>query len=145
MKTTRLIPGLPGRDDAPGPAPRGSRGREIMIRRFFFAWVLSLVLAGCGSDPDFACDVVKTQGGVTSHGCTEIEELADAQLALAPDLCAQLGGNLVDACQSEGDLGTCTQTLGGLTQRIHFYSDGGVTAAIAKDACDKAEGTWTAN
>lgn len=114
-----------------------------MIRRFVFAF--GLILAGCGSDPDFACDVVKTQGKLTSHGCTEIEELADAQLALAPDLCAQLGGNLVDACSSEGDLGICTQTLGGLTQLVHFYSDGGVTAAIAKQACDQAEGTWTAN
>ena len=65
-----------------------------MIRRFVFAF--GLLLAGCSSNPDFACDIVKTQGGVTSHGCSEIEELSDEQLALAPGLCAQLGGTLVE-------------------------------------------------
>ena len=114
-----------------------------MIRRFVFAF--GLILAGCGSDPDFACDVVKTQGNVTAHACTEIEELSDAQLPLAPGLCAQLGGTLVDACPSEGDLGICTQTVGGVTQLLHIYSDGGATVAIAKQACDQAKGTWTAN
>lgn len=114
-----------------------------VIRQAVF--VLVLVLAGCGSKPDFACDVTQTNGGVKSHGCTEIAELSDAQLSLAPDLCKQLGGDLVDECPIEGDLGICTSTQGGLTQDIHFYSEGGVTAALAEQACQVAKGTWKAN
>lgn len=109
--------------------------------------VLALLLlstTGCGGDPDFACDI-KNVSGSGAHGCTEIDELSDAQESLAPSLCSQLKGELVGSCPSDGDLGYCSVTQGGLTQRLHFYSGGGVTAATAEAACKQTKGTWTAN
>lgn len=104
-----------------------------------------LALSGCGSTPDFACDIVQTVNGATAHGCSEIDELPDGTEGLGPGLCTQLKGKIVDACPSDGDLGFCSQTQGGLTQKLHFYSEGGVTAATAEAACKQIKGTWTAN
>ena len=115
----------------------------MFIARLTLASVM--VLGGCGSTPDFACDIPVSTGGVTSHGCSEIDELPDGSESLAPGLCAQLGGKLVDECPSDGDLGICSATQGGITQKVHFYAEGGVTAAAAKVGCDSIKGTWTPN
>jgi len=112
-----------------------------MMRQVIFA--AALFAAGCGRDPDFACDIVQTQGGVTSHGCSEIQELDDSLDGQTAGLCSQLHGTLVDSCSSDGDLGTCSATQGGITIDNHFYSDGGLTGALAEEACKLIQGTWT--
>ncbi len=113
------------------------------MRQLIFA--AALLVAGCGGGPDFACDIVQTTGGVKSHGCTEIDEVDSSQSDAAAASCKQQGGVVVDSCPSEGDLGVCVFTSGGITGDVHFYSEGGVTAAIAKTACDQLKGSWTAN
>ena len=113
------------------------------MRQLIFA--AALLVAGCGGGPDFACDIVQTTGGVKSHGCTEIAEVDSSQLDEAESACTQQGGGVVDSCSSDGDLGVCVFTSGGITGDVHFYSEGGVTAAIAELACKELEGSWTAS
>lgn len=115
----------------------------MVMRKWIF--VAAVFVAGCGGDPDFACDLVQKTGGATVHGCTEIDGIESAQSDAAAQSCAQLGGAVVDSCSSDGEVGICTVTQGGLTQAIHFYSEGGVTAAIAEEGCTKSSGTWTAS
>ena len=112
-----------------------------MMRQMIFA--ATLLLAGCGSNPDFACDLVQTQGGLTSHGCSELDNIDSAQIDAAASSCTKLGGTVVDSCSSDGDLGVCSVTQGGITQRLHFYSQGGITAALAEQGCTQLKGTWT--
>lgn len=113
------------------------------MRQLIFA--AALLVAGCGGSPDFACDVTQTVSGVTSHGCTEINDISSDQVDAAASSCAKQKGVVVDSCSSDGDLGACSVTQGGITIAIHFYSDGGVTAAIAEEACKEIEGSWTAS
>jgi hypothetical protein len=132
--------------DPAGVGPRGppeERDSEIVMRQLIFA--AALLVAGCGGSPDFACDLVQTSGGVKSHGCTEIDEIDSSQIDAAASSCTELGGVVVDSCSSDGDLGTCSSTRGGITIDIHFYSEGGATAAVAEEACKRLEGTWTAS
>ena len=111
-----------------------------MRQLIFFAAVF---VAGCGGDPDFACDLIQKSGGFTAHGCTEIDGIDPSQSDAAAQSCAKLGGTVVDSCSTDGEVGICTVTQGGLTQAIHFYSGGGVTAAIAEEGCTKSKGTWS--
>ncbi len=111
------------------------------MRQLIFA--AALLVAGCGGGPDFACDVTQSAGGITSHGCTEIDNIDSTQVDAAASSCAEQKGVVVDSCSSDGDLGFCAITQGGITIDIHFYSAGGVTAALASQACDEIKGTWT--
>jgi hypothetical protein len=113
------------------------------MRQVIFA--AALLVAGCGGGPDLACDLVQKNGGVTSHGCSEVDGLGSSQIDAAAQQCTEIGGTVVDSCSGDGDLGVCTITQGGLTQGLHFYSDGGVTEAIAAKACEDGKGTWAPN
>lgn len=112
------------------------------MRQFIFA-AAALLAAGCGSDPDFACDVTQTAGGVTSHACSEINGIEPAQADEAADSCLKIHGVVVDSCSTDGEVGVCTVTQGGLTQSLHFYSEGGFTAELGEKGCTSIKGTWT--
>jgi hypothetical protein len=135
------MPGDPARAGPRGPL--GERDSEIVMRQMIFA--AALLVAGCGGGPDFACDVTQTAGGISSHGCTEINNIDGAQVDAAASSCAEQKGVVVDSCSSDGDLGFCSLTQGGITIDIHFYSAPGVTADLGKQACDQLMGTWTAS
>ncbi len=114
-----------------------------MLRQVIFA--AALLVTGCGGSPDLACDQFVKSGGVTGHGCTEINNIEPAQVDAAAKACMDQGGVVVDSCSSDGDLGVCSFTQAGLTIDIHFYSDGGVTVPTAEAACAQIPGTWTSN
>ena len=128
-----------GRDRAIEPA--GQRGCDIVIRQVCFA--AALFLAGCAVSPDLFCDIVDTSGPTPSHQCNELHTLDATQEKDAEDACPKLGGVIVDACSTTGQIGTCALSVDGLTQKIHFYPGGGLTAADHEATCKQLMGTWT--
>jgi hypothetical protein len=113
------------------------------MRQMIFA--AALLVAGCGRNPDLACDIVQKAGTVTAHGCFEIDNLDASQIAVGDKACRDQGGVVVDACATDGEVGVCSTTQGGLIEDLHFYSEGGVTAASGESVCKQIKGTWTAS
>jgi hypothetical protein len=113
----------------------------IVMRQVIFA--AALLVAGCGSKPDLACDQIQKSGFVTVHLCTDFYNLASSQLAEAEKSCAAQHGTLVDACATDSEVGVCTISQGGASADLHMYSGGGLTSAIGKSACDQVQGSWS--
>lgn len=99
---------------------------------------IALAVVACGDDDD---DSVKsgsceTGKGTADHSCLTVNGM-DA------NACGQLGGTL-NACPSEGKLGTCAiKGDDGGTGVFTYYSDGGRTAEKAKQDCETLTGTWS--
>jgi hypothetical protein len=109
------------------------------------ALLLLLLLPACGPAGAFACDIVDKSGPTETHRCSELDLLDATQQQDARDACPLLGGVIVDTCTTQGQIGVCKLASDGATQTIHFYANGGVTAAEAEASCKKLAGTWTAS
>jgi hypothetical protein len=115
------------------------------MRQIIIVAAAALLLAGCSPAGSFACDIVDKSGPTTTHRCSVLDSLDATQQQDAEDACPLLGGTVVDACSTEGQIGVCTLVSDGATQTIHFYADGSVTAAEGEASCKKLAGTWTAS
>lgn len=112
-----------------------------MKRQIIFA--AALLVAGCGGNPDVACNIVQKSAGTTVHLCEELDNLDSSQITAGHQLCSDQQGTLVDACATDGIIGMCTISQNGATGTIYFFPDGGVTATIAEQACQQSNGSWT--
>lgn len=113
------------------------------MRKPLIAAAAALFLAGCVSSPDLACDLVDKSGPTPTHQCNELHSLDATQEKDAEDACPKLGGVIVDSCSTEGQIGVCALAFDGLTQKIHFYAGGSLTAAEHEATCKQLAGTWT--
>jgi hypothetical protein len=126
----------------PGAVP-SKQESEIAMRQIITAAAAALFVAGCSARGSFACDIVDKSGPTTTHRCSVLDSLDATQEQDAEDACPLLGGVVVDACTTEGQIGVCTLVSDGATQTIHFYADGSATAAESEASCKKLAGTWT--
>lgn len=113
-----------------------------MKRQIIFA--AALLMAGCGGNPDVACNIVQKSAGTTVHLCEELDNLDPSQITAGQQLCSDQKGALVNACSTDGIIGMCTtSSQNGATGTVYIFPDGGVTASIAEHACQQSNGTWT--
>jgi hypothetical protein len=92
----------------------------------------------------FFCNFI----GQGEHTCLEYDNFSPSYLSLLHSNCTSTDGTVVTSCPSAKLLGTCTMTQRGVTQKMSYYSDGGITAAMAEMACTSPDsvgfrGTWT--
>ncbi|MEP7121400.1 MAG: hypothetical protein ABJE95_10840 [Byssovorax sp.] len=136
-----------GEAKAYAPSPdRRSRSPLIAtlpMRQLFILLTAALLASACTVKSEVACDLVDTSTPVRIHRCSELTSTDATQQQDAEDTCPLLGGTVVDACATTGQIGTCKLTTDISTQTIHFYADGGVTATDAEASCKKLAGTWT--
>jgi hypothetical protein len=78
------------------------------------------------------------------QSCVEYDGLSPSQLSAQQSACTSLQGTVGTSCPSANLLGFCSTTTSGVTQKIAYYSTGGLTAAQAQMFCTTVGGTWTA-
>lgn len=105
----------------------------------------AVLVTGCGSSPDIACDEVRFSdvGTVTIHVCTEVVDFDPSRIDAQKQLCKNAGGLLLDACPIANQLGVCSSIDRGIPKESHFYPTTSVTSAELKAACESSNGTWT--
>jgi hypothetical protein len=88
---------------------------------------------------DFACNI-QPSGGV--HECAAFHNNPNDPKSV----CNALSGTLVDACPSEGILGTCELAAFGGTVRLSYYDPlpSGITIDSFASSCADTAGTWSA-
>jgi hypothetical protein len=78
-----------------------------------------------------------------THVCALYQNIPAADMQALESACMSEMGTFGTACPTDGALGTCSQSAGGITEGVVYYDSGGITADEAQMACSGGGGMWT--